>query len=266
MTPEGTANRTPFTDASVAMWCLPSKQLSLGDSEVHVWRAALDETLSTIASFRGLLAVDELAKADRFYFQSDREHFIVAHGVLRSLLGFYLNSAPRRLSFRYSSHGKPALLLEPRPDAIRFNMSHSHGVAIYAFARNREVGIDLEFIRRGVHEDQIAERFFSPREIATLRMVPAALQRFAFFLCWTRKEAYIKARGEGLSLPLNQFDVSLAPGEPAALLGTRPDPLEAGRWSLVDLSYGLPGYAAALATEGTAPSLALWQWPSSNSL
>jgi 4'-phosphopantetheinyl transferase len=133
-------------------------------------------------------------------------------------------------------------------------------VALYAVARGREVGIDLEFIRRDLEVEQIAERFFSRQEIATLRALPADLRRDAFFLCWTRKEAYIKARGEGLSLPLDQFDVSLIPGEPAALLSTRPDSDEALRWSLQELPLG-SGYVAALAVEGRGRSFSCWQWP-----
>ena len=137
------------------------------------------------------------------------------------------NKAPECLSFCYGSHGKPALVWESGGDAIRFNISHSDGVALYAVTRGREVGIDLELVRRGLEIEEIAERFFSRLEIATLRALPTPLRRYAFFLCWTRKEAYIKARGEGLSLPLDQFDVSLIPGEPATLMSTRPDSDEA---------------------------------------
>jgi 4'-phosphopantetheinyl transferase len=122
------------------------------------------------------------------------------------------------------------------------------------------VGIDLEYIRSDLAVEQIAERFFSRREIATLRALPIDLRTYAFFLCWTRKEAYIKARGEGLSLPLDQFDVSLIPGEPAALLNTQRDLYEVSRWSLQELTPA-PGYAAALAVEGHGWHLACWQWP-----
>jgi 4'-phosphopantetheinyl transferase len=133
-------------------------------------------------------------------------------------------------------------------------------VALYAVARGREVGIDLEFIRRDLEVEQIAERFLSRQEIETLRAVPTDLRIGAFFLCWTRKEAYIKARGEGLSLRLDQFDVSLVPGEAAALLSTRPHSDEALRWSLQELTVP-PGYVAALAVEGRGRSLSCWQWP-----
>ena len=174
---------------------------------------------------------DERARADRFYFARDREHFIVARGVLREILGCYLKRVPKSLCFCYGSHGKPALAGEFDGEAIRFNVSHSHGVALYAISRGRAVGIDLERIRFDLPVAEIAERFFSKREDAMLRSLPTDVQHQAFFRCWTRKEAYIKARGEGLSLPLDQFDVSLAPGEPAAVLGTQRDPSEASRWS-----------------------------------
>ena len=206
------------------------------------------------------LAEDERARANRFYFQIDRERFIIAHGVLREILGLYLNRAAQSVSFCYGPQAKPALAGETGVDTIHFNLSHSHGLALYGVTRGREIGIDLEFIREGLEVEEIAGRFFSQREIAALRALPAGLRKCAFFLCWTRKEAYIKARGEGLSLPLDQFDVSLIPGEPAMLLDTRPDSNEARRWSLQELSVA-PGYASALAVEGHGWSLSCWQWP-----
>jgi 4'-phosphopantetheinyl transferase len=240
-------------------WSVPSAVPILGSNEVHVWRAVLDESTQEIDSFLYTLSADERTRAERFYFQSDRERFITAHGVLRRILGAYLNRAPECLSFCSGSHGKPALALGSGGDAIRFNMTHSHGVALYAVTRGREVGIDLEFIERDLEVEQIAERYFSRREIATLRALPTELRKGAFFLCWTRKEAYIKARGEGLSLPLDQFDVSLIPGQPAALLSTQPAD-EDVRWSLQELTVA-SGYVAALAVEGHGLSLSCWQWP-----
>jgi 4'-phosphopantetheinyl transferase len=251
--------RVPIT-STAPPWGLPPARIMLGSDEVHVWRVSLDKPAPQIDSFLHTLAADELTRAERFYFQRDRERFIIAHGVLRAVLGLYLNRAPERLSFCYHSHGKPALVRESAEDQLRFNMSHSHGVALYAVARGREVGVDLEFIRRDLEVEQIAERFFSRRELSTLRALPTELRKEAFFLCWTRKEAYIKARGEGLSLPLDQFDVSLIPGEPAALLSTRPDSQEALRWSLQELTLA-SGYVAALAVEGRGWSLSCWEWP-----
>jgi 4'-phosphopantetheinyl transferase len=242
-------------------WHPPPKALSLTSSEVHVWEANLNQARSRIDDYLRSLSVDERERADRFHFDRDRDHFIVARGVLRNILGLYLNREPASLSFEYSSHGKPLLAPAAHRDAISFNLSHSDGIALYVMARDRAVGVDVEFIRSGPRSEQIAERFFSLHEVATLRALPVTLQRYAFFLCWTRKEAYIKARGEGLSLPLDQFDVSLTPGEPAELIGTRPDPLEAGRWSLRNLTPETPGYAAAVAVGGGGWSLALWSWP-----
>jgi 4'-phosphopantetheinyl transferase len=244
----------------VSPWRAPPETLVLGADEVHVWRATLDRPPSQIQEFLDNLATDEQARAERFYFERDREHFIVARGVLRAILGGYLNRPPESLSFCCSSHGKPALAGESDGDAIRFSVSHSHGVALYAVTRGREVGIDIERIRFDVAVAEISERFFSSREVAMLRSLRVEVQRQAFFNCWTRKEAYIKARGEGLSLPLDEFDVSLAPGEPAALLGTQRDPSEASRWSLQEITPA-PGYAAALAVAGHGWRLTCWQRP-----
>jgi 4'-phosphopantetheinyl transferase len=237
-------------------WRASPETLVLGRDEVHVWHATLSQTPSQIESFLHSLAADEQARAERFYFERDREHFVVARGVLRAILGGYLNRAPECVSFRYGSHGKPALAGEPDADAIRFSVSHSHGIALYAVTRGREVGIDLERIRFDLEVVEIAERFFSRREAAMLRTLPTAAQRQAFFRCWTRKEAYVKARGEGLSVPLDQFDLSPAPAVP----GTKGDPSETPPWSLQELTPA-PGYVAALAVEGHGCRLSCWQWP-----
>ena len=243
-----------------SVWLVPPERLILGSNAVHVWRVNLDQSPSQIALFQNNLDDDERSRADRFYFSRDRERFIVARGILRAILGRYSNRPPDSLSFSYSTHGKPALASESDADAIRFNLSHSHGKALYAVSRGREVGVDLEFIRGDLEAEQIAQQYFSHSEIVALRALPTSLQKYAFFLCWTRKEAYIKARGEGLSMPLDQFDVSLIPGEPAALLSTKPDSDEARRWSLQNLTPA-SGCAAAVATEGRDWTLSCWQWP-----
>lgn len=250
----------PLVDTAEPQWRSPPDAVCLRGNEVHVWRAGLDQAPSTIERFLHGLAADERARAERFYFERDRERFVVARGVLRAILGGYLKRAPESLSFRYGSHGKPALAGDADGDSIRFNVSHSRGIALYAVCRGREVGIDLEHIRFDLAIAEIAGRFFSRREVAMLRALPAEVRHEAFFRCWTRKEAYIKARGEGLSLPLDQFDVSLVPGEPAELLGTRQDPSEASRWSLREI-IPAPGYVAALAVQAHGWRLAHWQWP-----
>ena len=227
----------------------PQAPLKLDGGTVHVWQARLDQFAGRQGQLLGLLSADEQERAERFHFANDRSHFIAARGLLRTLLGRYLDSPPQQLSFSYSPYGKPALTGEDDGRALRFNVSHSHGVALYAVAREREVGVDVEYVRHDMVGESIAERFFSAREVATLRSLPAEVQPEAFFNCWTRKEAFIKAIGEGLSFPLDQFEVSLDPGEPAALINIRDDPQEASRWSLQSLPVD-EGYVAALAVEG----------------
>ena len=240
-------------------WGLAPKTPVLSSEEVHVWSAKLDQTASRVHNLQQTLDGNERARAERFYFRRDRNHFIVAHGLLRVILSRYLNIEPGDLRFCYSPYGKPMLAKEFDGDRLRFNLSHSHSVVLYAVTRAREIGIDIECIRPELAYEQIAEGFFSPREVAALRTVPMSRQLKAFFDCWTRKEAYIKARGEGLSLALDRFDVSLAPGEPATLLSTVGDPHETSRWSLRELDVA-PGYVAALAVEGQDWRLKCWQW------
>ena len=245
---------------SSSFWPLPPGDLRLRDDEVHVWRASLVQGASRFEEFRRRLSEDEHARANRFHFQKDREHFIVARGLLRTILGWYLGREPNALRFYYSGYGKPALVETEGLDALRFNLSHSGRFALVAVTRGREVGVDIELIRPDFVDEHIAENFFSPFEVASLRALPADLQLEAFFTCWTRKESYIKARGEGLSLALDGFDVTLTPGEPARLLRTRHDSRESSRWSLQQLNP-CPGYVAALAVEGNDWQLKTWRWP-----
>ena len=240
-------------------WCLPPKNLALA-GEVHVWRAGLNLNASYVHSLTQILSADEQERVNRFYFPKDRDRFIAARGLLRLILARYLNTEPSHLRFSYNPYGKPDFIDESGRNGLRFNLSHSQGIALFAITRGREIGIDLEYIRSDLADSQVAERFFSHREVQALRALPKHSQPVAFFNCWTRKEAYIKARGKGMTLPLDQFDVSLVPGEPAALLYVNDDPEESSHWSLRDLVPG-PGYAAALAVEGHDWGLKCWQWP-----
>lgn len=225
---------------------LLSCRLKLVPGEVHLWQATLDDRLAE--GLKHFLSDDEGSRADRFHFAKDRNHFIAARVLLRTLLGAYLGIDSDKLRFAYAEKGKP-YLEESQRSGINFNLAHSHGRALYAFSNGREVGVDLEFIRADLTDEKIAERFFSPREIETLSTVPAELRKEAFFNCWTRKEAYLKAGGAGLSMPLDEFDVSLAPGEPAALLRNDRSPAEVARWKM--RSIPMPaGYVAALVVEG----------------
>jgi 4'-phosphopantetheinyl transferase len=222
--------------------------LSLGEHEVHVWQAALDRLSPCVTDLSQTLSSDEKERAVRLRDEKHRNEFIISRGMLRTLLGSYLGIPAPGLSFVYSSHGKPGLDTLPLARGLAFNVSHTEGIALFAFTLNRKIGVDVEKVRRNFEVEKIAERFFSVAERLALRNLPAEQRYEAFFRCWTRKEAYIKARGEGLSHPLHQFDVSLAPEEPAALLTTHPNPGEASRWLLRPLPV-TPGYMAALAVE-----------------
>ncbi len=237
----------------------PSDHLTLPDDEVHVWRAALDQPAISLKKLTQTLSRDETMRADRFYFDRDRKRFIVGRGMLRNILSLYLRIKPSRLRFSYGAYGKPYLAGRVGEGTIRFNLSHSHELALYGFARGREIGVDLEYIQEVPELDQIAARFFSESENAVLNTLPESEKQEAFFNCWTRKEAYIKAIGNGLAHPLDQFDVSLVPGEPVRLLKVEGDAQEADRWSLKSLMPA-PGYVAALAIEGHDWRLQQWQW------
>ena len=242
------------------VWPLPPPSLQLAPHDVHVWGAVLSLPEATIALLHTLLTADEQERAGRFYLARDRHHFIIARGVLRLLLSRYTGRHPHHLRFCYGPHGKPALIPQHGGTLWHFNLSHSGGVALYAVTRQRQVGVDVERIRpEFAAGNNIAERFFSPQEVAALRALPPTAQVAAFFACWSRKEAYIKARGLGLALPLESFDVSLTPGAPAALLATHDDPAEAGRWRL-DTLEPAAGYAAALAVEGHDWQYSCWRW------
>jgi 4'-phosphopantetheinyl transferase len=241
------------------IWSPPPRHLSLETNEVHVWRASSNLPGSHVEDLRCTLGPSEQARADLFSFARDRGRFIARQGLLRVILGQYVAMAPGRLHFTHGAGGKPALAPECRGADLRFNVSSSAGLILYAITRGREIGIDLEAIRPAIAQERIPEHFFSPPEVARLRALPPDAQAEAFFVCWTRKEAYVKARGEGLARGLDWFEVSFGAGEPAALLRADGDAQEASRWSLESLAPG-PGYAAALAVEGQGWTLTCWQW------
>jgi 4'-phosphopantetheinyl transferase len=228
------------------VWAPPSGTLTLPKNEVHIWRAWLEADAAELLRWREFLSEDEVSRADRFVFPRDRDHFIVARGRLREILGMYLGRSPESLRFQTGKYGKPAL---GDQSDLRFNLTHSHGLAVYGFAMERALGIDVEKIRPDFGGEEIAERYFSAAEQKELRELPVELRATAFFLCWTRKEAYIKAHGDGLQMPLASFDVSLTPDKPATLRSS-----DGQRWSLCSFTPA-PGYAAAMIAEGQAPSI-----------
>lgn len=250
--------RTVLGQNDILPWRLPPKTLILLRNEVHVWRAALNRPGGQERGLGQTLSDDEHERAAGFRFQRDRERFIAARGMLRVILGSYLKMEPRTLQFCYGPHGKPALASQCGVDALCFNSSHSHELFLCAVTRGRDIGVDLEHVRGGMNVEEISERFFSPPEIATLRSVPPERKQKAFFACWTRKEAYIKAKGDGLALPLDSFSVSCSPGEPEARLSVQGHPEETSRWSLWELNPD-PSYVAALAVEGRNQRVRCWE-------
>jgi len=236
-------------------WLPPPANLHVSSSEVHIWRISLNLPGALLTQLHETLSADERARAARFVFAQDRDHFIAGRGALRDILGLILHQPPDRLCFSYNAYGKPALTSEP--GGISFNVAHSHGLALVGVAHGHMLGVDIEYIRPDVNVEQLARQFFSPREASALLALPEGLRQKAFFSCWARKEAYIKARGEGLSIPLDQFDVSLVPGQPAALLSTPSGDVE--EWHLSGLDAG-PGYEAALAVRGHNLTIHRWAW------
>ena len=230
-------------------------QLSSGD--VDVWSVQLDCSPAYVAVLLHTLSDDERERADRFYFERDRLRFICARGSLRRLLAAYLDAEASDLTFSYGPNGKPALSGQ-FDGALTFNVSHSAELALVAIGRDVEMGVDVESVRAMDDAEDIASRFFSPREAARLRSLPATVRNQAFFACWTRKEAYLKALGSGLAKPLNEFEVTFAPGDVASLV-VHGDERETARWSLCELSPA-PGYTGALVTEGNSGARRCWQW------
>ena len=229
--------------------------MKLERGEVHVWFARLERTPARLTRMRTILNPEEMARADRFFMDVHRNRFIAGRAMLRDLIAGYLGQPAEAIRFAYNEWGKPALTTGFSASDLRFNLSHSEDLAMYAFALEREVGVDIEQIRPDVASESIAENFFSLSEVKALRALPREQQAQAFFNCWTRKEAYIKAHGRGLSIELNSFDVSLRPGEEAKILRGE----ESGGWSLRAFEPA-PGWVAALATQGAALRIAEPRW------
>jgi 4'-phosphopantetheinyl transferase len=242
------------------LWNQSPTDLALSDDVVHVWRAALDLPAATVRRLQRLLSIEERERAERFHSSRDRNRFIVAHGLLRSILSRYLNTGPSQLRFWYGRCGKPFLGRPQSQHDLRFSLSHSRELALYAIARGRDIGVDIEVIRPQSEWERIARRCLSASEQAELYALPAHVQCRAFCTCWTRKEAYLKAVGSGFTYLMNQVSVGAGPDAPAALVQTNADLRDPSDWSLQDLTPG-SGYVGAVAVEGSDWHLQCWQWP-----
>ena len=249
-------NRDYQSMARVTSRWLPSPDiLDLGLHQVDIWRICLDLEPASVKQLESTLSAEESQRAARFRFPEGTKRYIIAHGSLRDILARYLDSEPGQLSFSTGEYGKPVF----EDHKLEFNLSHSSDFALVAVTRERKVGVDVECHRPDLEHEKIASRFFSPNEVAKLITLPLEQRIIGFFNCWTRKEAYIKAHGLGLSMPLDSFDVSLTPNEPAILQTTRLDQEEAARWTLVSLDVS-SGYAAAIAVERQNLEFRLWDW------
>ncbi len=238
-----------------------SRSFQLASGEVHSWCASLGVPRETSARLYATLTPEERTRSARFRFERDQQRFIVARGVLRDLLGRYLQARPSQISFVYNAFGKPDLSPE-FANRLKFNLSHSAGFALIAIATASNVGVDLEYIQAQSDYADIARRFFSAAEVDYLNALPNHLYAETFFSCWTKKEAYVKACGEGLAIPLNSFSVPLTTDPahaPADLYVASKGVVPARRWSLFTLRPA-PGYAGALAIEGTGWRFRQWQW------
>lgn len=233
-------------------WLWPPADLELADDEVHVWRVGLERPFGT---FWPLLTAEEQARADRFHFARDRRRYVVGRGTVRTVLGRYLGVDPAALVLDVTKFGKPFLVNY----ALHFNLSHSQEVGLLAVCRGSVVGVDVEEKRPLSDLHSLASHVFSPTELQTLHALPPAQQPDGFFNAWTRKEAFIKAVGEGFSYPLKKFAVTLAPGDPAQIIQVQGSTEAATAWNLY-LLPPLPGFASALVIKAGNWRLSCWQF------
>lgn len=240
-------------------WISPPRELHLSPDTIDVWRASLGVSAEEEAALGRFLSEDERERARQIQVVEKRREFIVARGILRDILGRYLRQDPSTLKIGRGSKGKPFLLRgEATPD-LRFNLSHSRELSLYAVSLAHNVGIDVEQVRSEWAGDDVARRFFSEKEIQSLSRLPVERRLAGFFRCWTSKEAFVKARGDGLGYPLDTFEVEVTPDAPAALISARGHPDEPSRWILQALDVGV-GHASVCAVEGVPSEWRLWVW------
>lgn len=238
-------------------WQTAAAHSELAERDVHIWFASLDRTLAELESLETLLSEDEIARAGRFSFLVDRERYVAGRGILRRLAGSYTGRRPQDIAFIYGEQGKPALGNQNGPGSsefLAFNVAHTRSHIVFAFTRLPAIGIDLECTDREVDFTAVAQRFFSTREVQELESLPDAQRSEGFFLCWTRKEAYVKARGGGLQIPLDSFDVSLTPGEIPRLRAA-----DGGRWRFASFAHE-PNCVGAVVVTQPVTEITYFDW------
>jgi 4'-phosphopantetheinyl transferase len=236
---------------------LPVALPTLTPGQVNLHLIPLDCTPPELARLEALLAEHELERFNKLLDPQRRDRATAGRGYLRQILGCYLDEEPHEVLLSEGEFGKPHLSDHLDHDSLSFNVSHAGGLLLVAVCSGCEVGVDLEAVREDISFTGMAERYFSPDERRDLVSLPQGEQVTAFYRCWTRKEAYLKACGTGFSQPSNGFDVTLLPGEPAQLRGHRSLPREIERWSIRDIEVP-PGFCAALAVEFQNPKLRMF--------
>ena len=226
---------------------------------VTVWKINLQHLNPDQSSYNRFLSDQELEKSKRFYFEKDQRRYVQSHAILRMILGEILGVSPITLQFISNRFGKPYISSQHGYSELFFNLSHSQSGVVIAVSQGIECGVDIEYQRDVFPSREIAEHFFSKVEIRSLLALPPEQQKEGFFNCWTRKEAFIKAKGQGLTIPLDSFDVSLVPGEAARLLQSRLEPDDSERWSLVHLDTWNQ-YSSALCAQSKNISYVIEEW------
>lgn len=250
---------SPQPVPSPSFWRVPPAKRHLLPGHVHVWRGIVDPSLPRLQVYQDVLSPDEQARAQRLIRPEHRRRFIAARGLLRDLLSRYLPARPQDIRFGSGPHGKPFLQHPTRP-FVHFNVAHAGHLAVYAFSHDLEVGLDLEGNRDSLDYTRVAERMFSPEEWQTFLRLPSTEQKAAFFTCWTRKEAVVKAHGKGLTFPLKHLHVSFLPGQSPAILDVQGQSSAMTHWSLFDLPVG-SGFWGALAVAGRPSHVHGWEAP-----
>lgn len=240
-----------IVDSPYILWKPPLEKPSLTVDKIHVWCASLQRSPSEIEELRAILSPDEKNRASKFHFPQHQRRFTVARGILRKLLADYLNLNPQNIRFNYLERGKPELVGDR---CLQFNVSHSEELALYAIGLTSPVGVDVEFLRPSPDIEQIAARFFTKREYEELRSLPPLDKTVAFFRCWTRKEAYLKACGDGLGGGLDSIEVSLTPEAQISRINGSKD---SSNWTMYS-SIPAEGYVGAIACAARSASIDCW--------
>jgi 4'-phosphopantetheinyl transferase len=246
------------SSAQNTLWSPAPKMLVFPVNRIDIWKVDLNQA-ATENPGASILSIDEQERAVRFHFEKDRIHFSRCRSALRNLLAVYLTMPPDEIHFEYQASGKPQLAPEQNPNALQFNVSHSGGVALIAIGSEHRLGVDIEKIRPDIDAEALAERFFSVRERAGLRVLPDDLRARGFFACWTRKEAFLKATGTGLSFPLADFSVTTHPDHEPELEELEGN-FDAGKqWLLKDLGVG-DEHHASVAIDNPQTRLETYRW------